>query len=192
MFSCFTDCYFNISITYSSITFSIEAFIIYLLINSFIYSFIYIYISITTMASNEEIENNPKSEDVTTGGAGGGNNEQEQGTAKQQQQSVKTEKKDEKTDNDETAEISGATNEIDIWLNRIQKGKKGDERHKQCLEWQIDEYSTFKQLSKSKKFKNEKVMRSSLDPNEEHEPLIAELIVVLEPHWKEQSQSNGM
>ena len=35
-------------------------------------------------------------------------------------------------------------------------------------------------------------MRSSLDPNEEHEPLIAALIDVLEPHWKEQSQSNGL
>ena len=99
--------------------------------------------------------------------------------------SVQREKKEGKSDNNET-------DEIDIWLNKLQMGKKGAKRHKQCLEWQIDEYSTFNQLSKSKKFKNENVMRLSLDPNEEHEPLIAALIVVLEPYWEEQSQSNGL
>ena len=51
---------------------------------------------------------------------------------------------------------------------------------------------TFKQLSKSTKFQNEKVMRSSLDSNQEYEPLICDLIVALEPYWNEQSQSNGM
>ena len=101
------------------------------------------------------------------------------------------EKENDKDENGKQGEKKDK-DEIDTWLNKIKKGKKGDKRHKQCLEWEIDEYSTFRQLSKSKKFKNEKVMRSSLDPNEEHEPLIAALIDVLEPHWKEQSQSNGM
>ena len=99
-----------------------------------------------------------------------------------------------KNDQDENGkqEENKEKDEIDTWLDKIQKGKKGYEKHKQCLEWGIDEYSTFRQLSKSLKFTNANVMRSSLDPNKKHEVLITALIVVLEPLWKEQSQSNGM
>ena len=116
---------------------------------------------------------------------------------KQQNKDKKNEDKHKEKENDEDEngtqeEKKKEKDEIDTWLNKIKEGKKGDKRHKQCLEWDIDEYSTFSQLSKSKKFKNEKVMRSSLDPNEEHEPLIAALIDVLEPHWKKYSQSDGM